>query len=184
MSRLILAGLALALAATAAAPPARAQAPAPASAAAPSEKTVKLVRRVLAATHMERQVDVMMTNLMPVLMEQQAKLHPNLTADDQKMILELTHKIIMEDFFPKLVERSVPIYASVYSDDELEAMARFYESPTGQAILAKAPLITPKVAEATRELMPQAMSEMVRQLCAKMNCLQSPPAAPPRPKAS
>lgn len=158
--------------------------PAGASAKPPSEATVKLVRRVMAAMHMERQMEATMNALMPVMMDQQVKLHPNITAEDQKMIMDLTHHIILETFFPKLMDRAVSIYASVYSDEELTAMASFYESPTGQSILAKTPQIAPKVAEVTRELLPEATAQMARELCAKLNCLQSPPAAAPKPRPS
>src|SRR5262249_19286605 len=151
---------------------------------APSEKTVKLVRRVLAAIHMERQMDATMKAMMPLIMDQQSQLHPSLSADDRKLIQDLTQKVIMEDFFPKLLERAVPIYASVFSDEELEAMAVFYESPTGQAIMEKTPLIAPQVAAATRDLMPEAIERMARELCAKINCLAPKPAAQPKPRAS
>lgn len=166
---------------------AQAQAAAPAATPAPSEKTVKLVRRVLAANHIERQTDTLLAAMMPVLMEQQAKNSQTLSDDDRQLIIDLTRKIMSEKFVPKLIELSVPIYASIYTDDELEAMASFYESPVGQSVLAKTAQVAPKVAQATRQLLPELTAdltkEVFRELCTRTNCLQ-PPAAIPKARPS
>jgi len=156
--------------------------PAAATAPAPSEKTIELVRRVLAASHIERQVDTLVAAMLPLMLEQQAKNNHTLSDEDQKMILDLTRKELGEKFVPKLMELSVPIYASIYTDAELEAMADFYESPAGQSILEKTQQVAPRVAQATRELLPEATAdltrEVVREFCSRTNCLQSPTSIP------
>jgi len=156
----------------------------PAAQVRPSPKAEALVRRYLAAAHIDAQIDLMLGTMLPVMMEQQARLNPKITADDQKVILETTRQVMRDTFTPKLIERAVPIYASVFSETELQGMVAFYESPTGQAVLAKNPKVAQEVAAATRDLMPEATAAMMQAMCAKMNCFQSTPAPTPKAKAS
>ena len=157
---------------------------APQAQAAPAPRAEALVRRYLAASHMEAQIDSLLASMLPVMMEQQARLNPKVTAEDQKMILETTRQVMRDTFTPKLIERAIPIYASTFSESELEGMVAFYESPTGQAVLAKNPLVAQKIAGVTRDLMPEATTAMVQAMCAKMNCLQPTPAPMPKAKPS
>jgi hypothetical protein len=161
--------------------------PAPAPRAvgqAVSPNTDALVRRLMKAMRFEAQIDIMLGAMMPLMMEQQAREHPNLGPADQKVILDTVREVMREKFTPKLIERAVPIYAATFSESELTQMVGFYESPVGQSIITKMPTMAPKIAEAARELIPEATADMARAMCAKVNCLQPTPAPVPKAKPS
>jgi hypothetical protein len=149
-----------------------------------SPNTDALVRRLMKAMHFEAQIDTMLGAMMPIMMEQQARQHPNLGPADQKVILDTVREVMREKFTPKLIERAVPIYAATFSESELTQMVAFYESPVGQSIITKMPAMAPKIAEAARELIPEATGDMARAMCAKVNCLQPTPAPVPKVKSS
>jgi hypothetical protein len=134
--------------------------------------------------HFERQIDTLLGAMLPVMIEQQRQAHPSLSAADEKLIADTTREVMRDKFTPKLIARAIPIYAATYSGAELDAMLAFYESPIGQSVLEKTSSMSPKVAAVTRDLLPEVQAEMIRAMCAKMNCLQPGPAPQSKPKAS
>lgn len=151
-----------------AAPAAAEPAPAPPAAATASPQAVALVRRYLAAIHFERNMDSMQAAMLPVIVEQAERTHPNLTAEDQQMLVEVVRHVMREKMLPKMIDRMVPIYATTFTIPELQAMVNFYESPVGRSIADKTPTLAPKSAEVTRALMPEMMGEMLKELVARM----------------
>jgi len=150
---------------------------APAAAAANPEAEA-LVRRYLAAVHFERTMDSMQAAMLPVIAAQTARSN-NLTADDQKMVVDIVRQVMRDKMMPKMIERMVPIYAQTFTLAELQAMVSFYESPTGRAITDKIPTLAPRSAAITRELMPEMMGEVMRQIiarkCPNGNCQPATP---------
>lgn len=165
--------------------PAGAQSSPPAARSAPvNAKSEALVRRYLAAIHFEKLLDTMVAAMLPLMTDGMIKEHPDITPEQRQMIADTVRDTMREKFVPQMLDRMVPIYASTFSEPELEAIVTFYESPAGRAITEKAPSLAPKSAEITRELMPQFQGEIIRRLCAKIDCLAQKPAAPPKPRAS
>jgi len=178
----------IALAAILAAGPLTAAAQTPSTAAAApapvTPKTEALVRRLMKAMKFENQVDQMLGAILPVMAEQQFKAIPHLTEADRALIVETTRQVMRDEFTPKLLARAVPIYAATFSESELEQMVAFYESPAGQSIIEKMPSMSPKIAAATRDLMPELAPAMMRAICAKVNCAAPPTGTMPKPKPS
>ncbi|HEY0435331.1 MAG TPA: DUF2059 domain-containing protein [Phenylobacterium sp.] len=165
------------LGAQAAAPPAGSSAPA---AATPDPKSVALVRRYLAAIHFEQLLDTMMASIIPVMTEGLTKQYPSMTEQQRSTISDVVRETMREDYTPKMIERMVPIYARTFSQSELEAIVAFYESPAGRAVMDKSPSLAPKSAEVARELLPELQKDVIRRLCAKIDCLGGKPAPPPK----
>lgn len=151
-----------------AAPAAAAPAPPPPAAATENAQAVALVRRYLTAIHFERTMDAMQDAMLPVITEQERRTHPNLTADDQQMLADITRRVMRDKILPKLIDQMVPIYAATFTTSELEALVNFYESPVGRSITDKVPALAPKSAEIMRALMPEMMSEMLKEITARM----------------
>ena len=158
-------------------------APAP-SAATASPKAVALVRRYLAAIHFEGLMDAMMASMIPVMSDSLTKQYPNITEEQRTAIGAVVRETMHDDFTPKMIERMVPIYAQTFSESELEAMVAFYESPAGQSIMQKTPSIAPKSAEVARALMPEVQQDVLRRLCAKIDCFGGKPAPAPKSRPS
>ena len=142
------------------------RAPAAAAAPAANPEAEALVRRYLAAVHFERTMDSMQAAMLPVIAAQTARSN-NLTADDQKMVVDIVRQVMRDKMMPKMIERMVPIYAQTFTLAELQAMVSFYESPTGRAITDKFPTLAPRSAAITRELMPEMMGEVMREIIAR-----------------
>jgi hypothetical protein len=166
--------------------PVAAQAAASATArpAAVSPKAEALVRCYLAAIHFEKLLDAMMGSMIPVMTDSMGKQYPNLTDQQRSEIGAAVRESMREDFTPKMLERMVPIYAQAFSESELEAMVTFYESPAGQSIMQKTPSLAPKSAEVARDLMPEVQKDVMRRLCAKIDCFGGKPAPPPKASSS
>lgn len=158
----------------------------PASSATPQvdPKVEALVRRYLAAVHIETTVNSMVSAMLPVLAEDIAKRNPAISPADSAKLTDIVLAALREDYTPKLISRMIPIYAATYSASELEAMVGFYESPVGQAVIAKTPSLAPKTAALSRELLPEFQRDVARRVCDWKSCLSAPPAEVPPAKPS
>lgn len=71
-----------------------------------------------------------------------------MTADEQKdfdAFLQKIGAITQESMaWPKLEPQFVDLYASTYSEEEIDGMVAFYHTPTGEAMIAKQPEILSK----------------------------------------
>jgi hypothetical protein len=158
---------------------------APATSATPppparvNPKTAALVRRMFKATKIDITMDAMMGSMLPVMVDSMVRQYPNVTAQEKDVILQ-TGKEALHDFMAELMERMVPIYAETYSQEELEAIDTFYESPIGQSLITKTPLMAPKTAALTREMLPGLQVQMQARLCEKLDCRAKKP-RPPQP---
>jgi len=151
-----------------------------ATAAAPSAnpKSEALARRYLKAIHFESLMDTMMGAMLPLITDSAAKQAPNLTAADRAKLTDIVRASMREFYTPKMIERMVPIYAATFTEAELEAIVAFYESPVGQAVVAKSPSLAPKSADVARELIPELQRDVAQRICAAVSCLTAPATAP------
>jgi hypothetical protein len=167
-----------------AAPAAALSQPAAAAHTAPSAnpEAEALVRRYLAAVHTERNIDTLEAAMLPVMVEQFGREHPNVSAEQRQMIVEVVRKVMREKGTPKLIEAMIPIYASTFTIEELRALVEFYESPVGRSVTDKMPTLAPKAAEATRAILPEVVRagvlEALARLCPGGRCEAAKPIKP------
>jgi len=64
----------------------------------------------------------------------------------------------------KLKPEYVKVYADVFSEEEITGILAFYKTPTGQAMLAKMPLLMSKSMEISQRRMAGLMPEIQRQM--------------------
>jgi len=143
---------------------------APAVAEAPvSAKKRELARRMFDAMHFAEMVDKMMESMDPFMAmgESQA-----LSANDNRLLRESVREA-MSEAMPDYIEALTDIYAEAFTEEELEAMVTFYESPIGQSVLKKSNELGPQVTEAIMELMPDILLGTMERFCGKTNCSDS-----------
>jgi len=169
-----LAGLALAAACLTATPALCADAP------APNAHGLELSRHLFAEMHMDRMMDGMMKNMMPAMVAQMRKANPAIT-DEQAQILGEAVTEASQGLMAKVTDQMIPLYASTFTEKELQDLVAFYDGPSGQAMLAKMPILMAKVTPVMAELMPGMTADVHRRVCAKIDC--SKMAAPPAPKS-
>ena len=150
---------------------------APAAEAQPSPAAVALVKRLLAAIHIQSIMEQTLKNMLPMMQMQIAVEHPELATAGSDMIAESINEA-KADYISKMIDREIPIYASVFTEKELSDMVTFYESPSGQTIIAKTPELAPRLAALAPELMPGFQADVDRRLQEKLK-RQRPPATPP-----
>jgi hypothetical protein len=124
-------------------------------------------------------MDGMMRQMTPMMVEQARKANPNLSADQAQAITEAVSES-MQGMMQKLQARMIPLYASTFTEKELQDVVTFYEGPSGQAMLAKMPVLMSKMGPTMAELAPEMTADVQRRLCSKIDC--SKMAAPPKPK--
>lgn len=151
--------------------------PAPPTTAAPSPRALALTRRVVVALRIQETMAPMMSQILQAQIGQVVAQNAKLT-DPQKAQLtgvmnESIDEVISEGLLSDMMEKFVPIYAEVYTEPELQAMAEFYESPVGQSILKKMPLMAPLASKIAVEEMPRIQAALTKKLTTKLEGLQN-----------
>jgi len=108
-------------------------------------KQVK-VRELFATMHMERQLDQMMHSIemqVQMMAQEIPGAGDQLTPEQKKLSQEFTDKAmkVVNDNagWTALEPDYVKLYASTYSEEEIDGILAFYKSPVGQTMLAKTP---------------------------------------------
>lgn len=115
-----------------------------------------------------------------------------LTPDQSRVLNEYQTKImalVNNSVSWKVLEPDmVDLYASTYSESEIEGILAFYKGPVGQAMLAKSPELTQKSMQISRTrlsaLQPKItdlMNEFTRQFAAAAQPAKAPSEAKPAP---
>lgn len=149
---------------------------APAMASAePSAKALALSRRMVAAMHVEETMAPPMRMLMQQQMDMIVAQRNGLT-DQQKTMMsgvltEAVGELMDNGLMSRVMDKFVPAYAEVYSEEELQAVVTFYESPIGQSVLKKMPLLGPAASKALTEITPEIQAELERRVTKKLEGL-------------
>lgn len=147
--------------------------------AAPSAKQLELAHRYIAAAHMDRTLDQTLKALMPAMLASAPK-NDKLSDKDRQMLVDVTMEVT-RDMMGKMIARMEPVIADTFSEDELQGLVTFYESPTGQALIAKTPQLAAKMSPVMKDLIPETQAEMVQKICARMDCSAAQKAAGGKP---
>lgn len=155
-----LGGLLLALMLLAAPAAASAQTPADPDAAerlALANKFIVLMQ----GDQMAASLHQMMTMVVPV--------QDGMSAEDRQMINEVTGEM-MEVMLPRMFEAMAPVYADIFTLEELRGLVAFYESDIGRSLVRKSFEAAPRIAEVVMDVMPGVMTEMADRMCDRMEC--------------
>ena len=109
-----------------------------------------------------------------------------MTAEIKKMaesFLNIYKNIVKEEFsWKKMMPDYIRIYRETFTEEELQSLIAFYESPTGKMFIRKMPLIMDKTSDIMRQKMVSILSRMNTALGESMNLApqdKSLPAANP-----
>jgi hypothetical protein len=90
------------------------------------------------------------------------------TARQQAMQAALGDSI--DKMMPRVLHGTVEIMAQDFTVDELRGMLAFYQSPTGQAVLQKMPVITQQSMRLSLSEVPQMMRDFQTDYCHRVTC--------------
>lgn len=143
-----------------------------AASAEPSEKALALTRRMVAAMHVEETMVPMMRSMSHQQFEgafaQQKGLNDAQKAALSRAISEAIEETYDDGLMQKIMEKLIPAYAEVYTEEELQAMVDFYESPIGQSVLRKMPQLGAVAGKSMSEMMPAMMADMNAKMTKKL----------------
>jgi hypothetical protein len=158
-------------------------APAPAvgeATPAATPRALELTRRYFAAMKMENTMMATVVAVMPQMMTRLARNNPNMTEAEKKAIVEAAAQS-SQVMIVRMMDKMAPVFAQSFSERELQDLVNFYESPTGQALVAKTPAFAAKMNPTLNQLMPEMMADMQSRLCAKVACVAKAASAPRNP---
>ena len=161
--------------------------PAFADDARPSEASVRHLFEIM---HTSQMIDTVMSQTDANLREaleratggrtlnaQQQQLHADMRAKIQGMLKD---ELAWSHLEPQLVE----VYRSTFTPGEIDAMLKFYGSPSGQAVVAKLPQATQQMMQLTQErvrtLIPRIV-ELQKETAQRIKDAAAPPPASPAP---
>ncbi len=145
--------------------------------AAPSAHNLVLARRLFTDMHIEQVMSDVMKNVAPALVAQEMKSNPALSQAQAEAVTKAiadSNQMMMG----KIMDRMIPLYASTFSEKELQDLVTFYEGPTGRAMLEKMPTLMAKISPIVVELMPEMQADLRKRLCSTTDCRTASPAAP------
>lgn len=143
------------------------------------------VNRLLAASRAQTMLDSMMPQLEQMQREQFARLSaerqltPAQQDKLQKMQARTRESLAQTLSWSQMRPMYVDLYKRTFSREDVLAMAEFYESPAGQSLLDKTPLLMRNVMEAIQQKMAPTMSSLQKDL--NQILAEPEPAAPAKP---
>ena len=125
---------------------------------------LELTERFIAAMQLE-QIGDMVANMTTMFLPPSADLSAQEAAELQ---------VFMQDVAGPMTERMlramIPVYAEIFTVEELEALVVFYESDIGRSLTRKSYDAAPRIAQAVQAVMPEIMTDMANALCDREGC--------------
>jgi hypothetical protein len=145
-------------------------------------RKLELAKRYMKAARMDEIMRNSMNSMGSMMAQQMAGKNPNMSEADTKAVMdaEMESVVVM---MKKMIDQMIPIIAKIYTEDELIKITEFMESPAGQSMLNKAPLLNAEVLKAMPNLLPDFMEDLQTRMCKKIDCT-APEMAAPKPSAT
>jgi len=137
------------------------------AATAPSERQLELTRRYLNLL-MTDQFEGVIHQMLGAEMANDEQMQ-TLPEADRRFILSLTAELTA-DMVPQMIAEMVPVYAGVFTEEELVALVAFYDTPLGRSIAEKSVQVMPAADRAVMALVPQMMEKMAMRMCQHYSC--------------
>ncbi|WP_312596547.1 DUF2059 domain-containing protein [Brevundimonas sp.] len=77
---------------------------------------------------------------------------------------------MMSRMLARVMEEMVPVYATIYTEEELGAQIDFYRTPAGRAVAAKTLSLGVALQEAQDSVLTSFMAEFESKYCARFDC--------------
>ena len=105
----------------------------------------------------EKQMPQLLRKLMPA-----GTITPAQQADLDAFVLKVHHIVEQAASWDKLEPQFTDIYASVYSEQEIDGLIAFYKSPVGSEMVAKQPEVVQKSQAVTQSLMTEVQPQVMQ----------------------
>ena len=75
-----------------------------------------------------------------------------------------------EAAMPRMFDAMAPIYADIFTMEELTGLVEFYESDIGRSMISKMYEAGPRMSEAAMSIVPDMMHDMADSMCKELGC--------------
>lgn len=123
-----------------------------------------LSRRFIAALQTD-QMTAMIGQVSTSLTPPRAGLTQAQTEAVDRAMVEMT-----EQMMSRLFDAMAPIYADIFTLEELTGLVAFYESDIGQSMMTKSYAAAPRITAVVLEMMPDIMSGIADSMCKELGC--------------
>jgi hypothetical protein len=124
------------------------------------------IERILELTQSESTVSKSFDQVVGMMTNQMKTMMPNQTPEQLARMQALQTKLmdLMKSrlSWAKIHPEYVRIYNKIYSDEEIDGMLAFYESPAGRGFIEKTPMLTQEILKVTQAQMGDLMPEIQR----------------------
>jgi len=135
----------------------------------PSHRRLELAKEVMDATGMRKQFSGMFQNIVSQAMASATKNLPAAAKARADAFVQ-AESDVMSKYAPQFIDMAQNAYAETYTEQELSDILAFYQTPSGQAMTAKAPLMMQNMMGGMMTLMPKIQHEVAEEACAKVAC--------------
>jgi len=135
--------------------------------AAPDEaaRRLELAERFIALMQVD-QMSEMMQGLAVGMVPPSSR---DLPAREQEILTAALTEAVGQ-MMPRMFEAMAPVYAEIFTLQELEELVAFYESPTGLAFVTKSFEAFPQITAVMNSIMPEILNDMATNLCDSLGC--------------
>lgn len=77
---------------------------------------------------------------------------------------------VSQSMMPRMFEAMAPVYADIFTLEELRGLVAFYESDLGQSLMRKSYQAMPRLNEAAMSVMPEMLTGMGDTMCDRLEC--------------
>lgn len=77
---------------------------------------------------------------------------------------------MMQEYMPALFKAMAPVYAEIFTLEELRALVAFYESDVGRSMVRKSYEAAPRVAVVAQTVLPPILERAMNRLCDRLEC--------------
>jgi len=139
----------------------------PTSAPEPTARQLELSRRYLDLMMTDQFEDVIHQMLGDQMTSDQSM--QALPEEDRRFIIDLTAELTT-DMVPLMIAEMVPVYAALFTEEELQALVGFYDTPMGRIIADKTVQVMPEANRAVMAVVPQMLEKMATRMCQHYGC--------------
>jgi len=90
--------------------------------------------------------------------------------DDERAAIQRATTAMTTEMTSRLLDAMAPIYADIFTLEELNALVAFYESDIGRSMMAKSYAAAPRITAVVMEMMPEMVRTMVDSMCKDLGC--------------
>ena len=93
----------------------------------------------------------------------------SMNPEDARAVQETVAEM-MQEYMPALFKAMAPVYAEIFTLEELRALVAFYESDVGRSMVRKSYDAAPRIGVVAQTVLPPVLERAMDRLCDRLEC--------------